>query len=134
MQKTATENAIFREPDSVRALPTQCAGGDRRGPCHDEVQRGGPELVLAIKSVVDRDLSAGQFLLTGSANLLRNPRVLDALTGPAETLHLLGANEERLLGDEQVTGMAIEVKSKARWRRSLSKLRDAGAEPCNSIV
>lgn len=54
----------------------------------DEVQRGGPDLVLAIKSVVDRDLSAGQFLLTGSANLLRRPRVLDALTGRAAIVTL----------------------------------------------
>jgi len=54
----------------------------------DEIQRGGPDLVLAIKSVVDRDMSPGQFLLTGSANLLRNPRVLDALTGRAAIVTL----------------------------------------------
>lgn len=54
----------------------------------DEVQRGGPELLLAIKSIVDKDLSPGQFLLTGSANLLRSPRTLDALTGRVDIVTL----------------------------------------------
>ncbi len=54
----------------------------------DEVQRGGPELMLAIKMVVDRDQSPGQFLLTGSANLLRSPRTLDTLTGRVDILTL----------------------------------------------
>lgn len=54
----------------------------------DEVQRGGPELLLAIKSVVDRDFSPGQFLLTGSANLLRSPRTLDTLTGRVDIITL----------------------------------------------
>lgn len=54
----------------------------------DEVQRGGPELLLAIKMVVDRDLSPGQFLLTGSANLLRSPKTLDALTGRVDIVTL----------------------------------------------
>ncbi len=54
----------------------------------DEIQRGDPELILAIKAVVDQDMSPGQFLLTGSANLFRNPHVLDALTGRAEIVTL----------------------------------------------
>lgn len=54
----------------------------------DEVQRGGPELLLAIKSAVDEDLSPGQFLLTGSANLFRSRKVLDALTGRIEIVTL----------------------------------------------
>jgi predicted AAA+ superfamily ATPase len=36
----------------------------------DEVQRAGPDLLLAIKGAVDADQTPGQFLLTGSANLL----------------------------------------------------------------
>ena len=46
----------------------------------DEVQRA-PEVLLAIKSRVDRDDRPGQFLLTGSANLRRLPTVADALPG-----------------------------------------------------
>lgn len=53
----------------------------------DEVQRA-PDLLLAIKRVVDRDTSPGQFLLTGSANVLTAPRILDALTGRTDIVVL----------------------------------------------
>jgi predicted AAA+ superfamily ATPase len=53
----------------------------------DEVQR--PEaLLLAIKEAVDRDTSPGQFLLTGSANILTAPRIHEALTGRTEIVRL----------------------------------------------
>lgn len=54
----------------------------------DEVQRGGPDLFLAIKRAVDEDKSPGQFLLTGSANVLRSRRVWEALTGRVEIITL----------------------------------------------
>lgn len=53
----------------------------------DEIQRA-PGLILAIKRVVDRDKRPGQFLLSGSANLLSSRRVQEALTGRIELLHL----------------------------------------------
>ncbi len=40
----------------------------------DEIQRA-PELILAIKQVVDRAQRPGQFLLTGSANILSSRKV-----------------------------------------------------------
>ena len=46
----------------------------------DEVQRA-PDLLLAIKRDIDRARRPGRFLLTGSANILTAPKVLDALTG-----------------------------------------------------
>jgi predicted AAA+ superfamily ATPase len=46
----------------------------------DEVQRA-PGLLLAIKRDIDRARRPGRFLLTGSANILTAPKVLDALTG-----------------------------------------------------
>lgn len=46
----------------------------------DEIQRA-PELLLAIKDRVDRNPATGQFLLTGSANLLTLPMVADSLPG-----------------------------------------------------
>lgn len=46
----------------------------------DEVQRA-PGLLLAIKRDIDRARQPGRFLLTGSANVLSAPKVLDALTG-----------------------------------------------------
>jgi len=53
----------------------------------DEVQRV-PELIPAIKSVVDTKRSPGRFLLTGSANLLLLPRVQESLAGRVEVVHL----------------------------------------------
>ncbi len=52
----------------------------------DEIQRAGPDLLLAIKGAVDADQAPGQFLLTGSANVLTNRKVQDALTGPIEII------------------------------------------------
>jgi uncharacterized protein len=53
----------------------------------DEVQRV-PDLILAIKRVVDRDQTAGRFLLSGSANILSSRKVQEALTGRIELLRL----------------------------------------------
>ncbi len=49
----------------------------------DEVQRV-PELLLAIKEAVDNRRKPGQFLLTGSANLLTLPLISDSLAGRME--------------------------------------------------
>ncbi len=54
----------------------------------DEIQRA-PELILAIKEVVDRDQRPGRFLLTGSANLATLPAVADSLAGRMEVIPLL---------------------------------------------
>lgn len=53
----------------------------------DEIQRV-PELLLALKVVVDNDQSRGRFLITGSANIITHPRVADALPGRVEYLTL----------------------------------------------
>jgi uncharacterized protein len=53
----------------------------------DEIQRL-PELLLVIKESVDEDRRPGRFLLTGSANALVLPRVLDSLAGRIETILL----------------------------------------------
>lgn len=53
----------------------------------DEVQRA-PDLLLAIKDVVDRDPTPGRFLRTGSANVATSRRVKDALTDRMETIRL----------------------------------------------
>lgn len=46
----------------------------------DEVQRS-PDILLAIKHVVDSEKSCGRFLLTGSANVLSMPKLADSLAG-----------------------------------------------------
>ncbi|MDR1265804.1 MAG: AAA family ATPase, partial [Propionibacteriaceae bacterium] len=53
----------------------------------DEAQRA-PDLLLAIKQRVDQDQRPGQFLLSGSSNLMSNRRIKDALTGRIEIIDL----------------------------------------------
>lgn len=66
----------------------------------DEVQRV-PELVLALKLVVDRDPRPGRFLLTGSANLLRLPATEDSLAGRAESIELHGFSQGEVAGHQE---------------------------------
>lgn len=53
----------------------------------DEVQRA-PQLLLALKLVIDEDRRPGRFLLTGSANIMALPRIADSLAGRV-ALHTL---------------------------------------------
>lgn len=61
----------------------------------DEVQRA-PDLLRAIKRSVDDNRRAGQFLLTGSANILSLPRISDRLAGRMEIVILLPLSQAEL--------------------------------------
>ncbi len=63
----------------------------------DEVQRA-PDLLLAIKQAVDRNNEPGQFLLTGSANILGSRKVQEALTGRIELVQLQSFAQAELEG------------------------------------
>lgn len=63
----------------------------------DEIQRA-PDLLLAIKSVVDKDKLPGKFLLTGSANLMTVPNVADSLAGRMEVIKLLPLSQSEMSG------------------------------------
>jgi uncharacterized protein len=63
----------------------------------DEIQRA-PEALLAIKRLVDEDRKAGQFLLTGSANVLLLPKLADSLAGRMEVLRLWPLAQSELQG------------------------------------
>lgn len=53
----------------------------------DEIQRA-PKLLLAIKAAVDRSRAKGQFLITGSADLMALPALSDSLAGRMTMLEL----------------------------------------------
>ncbi len=63
----------------------------------DEIQRA-PDLMLAIKTEVDRNQIPGRFLLTGSANLMTVPRVADSLAGRMEVVKLLPLSRAEIEG------------------------------------
>lgn len=70
----------------AREDPTSFVAGSERLAI-DEIQRA-PDLMLAIKQVVDLDQSRGRFLITGSANVITHPRIADALPGRVDYLTL----------------------------------------------
>jgi uncharacterized protein len=70
----------------AREDPTAFLAGDERLAI-DEVQRA-PDLLLAIKRIVDQDPAPGRFLITGSADIVTHPRIADALPGRVDYLTL----------------------------------------------
>jgi predicted AAA+ superfamily ATPase len=72
--------------DAARRDPAVLVGGAQPVTL-DEVQRE-PELLRAVKGAIDRRRTPGQFLLTGSANLLLMRRVSESLAGRASYLTL----------------------------------------------
>jgi hypothetical protein len=80
----------------------------------DELQRA-PELVLALKSAVDRDPRPGRFLVSGSASLLLAPRIGDSLAGRVERVPL-----------RPFTQAEIMAKVPPRW---LDELWEGGGAP-----
>lgn len=87
----------------------------------DEVQRA-PELLLAIKARVDRRRTPGQFLLTGSANLLRLRSVHDSLAGRAETIELFGFSQGELAGHrETFVDRIIAERLPTNWTSDLNR-------------
>lgn len=72
--------------DAARRNPEALVGGLEQVTL-DEVQRE-PNLLLAVKRAIDRRRQSGQFLLTGSANLLLMRRVSETLAGRASYLTL----------------------------------------------
>ncbi len=67
----------------------------------DEVQRA-PELFLPIKAAVDRQRLPGQFLLTGSADVMLLPGMADSLAGRMEVLSLWPLSCAELLDNPAV--------------------------------
>jgi predicted AAA+ superfamily ATPase len=84
--------------DAASSDPDGFVAGLARPVLLDEIQRAGPDLLLAIKAVVDADKSPGQFLLTGSANVLTNRKAQDALTGRIEIVTLWPLSQSEIEG------------------------------------
>lgn len=87
---------------AARSDPTDLVTSLGTGVAIDEVQRA-PDLLLAIKQVVDRDDTPGQYLLTGSANVLTAPHILDALTGRTDIVVLWP------LAQSEIEGTSVDL-------------------------
>lgn len=65
----------------------------------DEVQLGGDRLVRAIKQVVDRRRTPGQFILSGSTRFLTTPGISESLAGRAVLTELWPLSVAERVGD-----------------------------------
>ena len=71
----------------------------------DEIQRA-PQLLLAIKKFVDANKSPGQFLLTGSANILSHSGAMDSLAGRMDIIDLEGLSFNEINNQDPSTFFA----------------------------
>ncbi len=100
----------------------------------DEIQRA-PELLLAIKQKLDMDDSPGQFLLTGSADLLTLPTISDALPGRVQYLRLWPFSQAELQGtsapfvDSLFDGEFPPVSGAPIGRRAVAPMLARGGYP-----
>jgi len=120
--------------DAARADPTGFIA-DIDGPVAiDEIQRA-PELLLAIKRRLDADQMRGQFLLTGSVNILSLPTVVDALPGRVEYLTLWPLSQGEMHGvreqfiDELFDGQFPRLTGVPVGRRALAPTLVTGGYP-----
>jgi len=87
-----TREAAAADPDGfIAGLPAPAV--------IDEVQLV-PDLLYAIKRVVDDDPGPGRFLLTGSANVLTAPKVSESLAGRVRRVDLLPLAQAEIRGAE----------------------------------
>jgi len=100
----------------------------------DEIQRA-PDLMLAIKRVVDTDPTRGRFLLTGSANIVTHPRVADALPGRVDYLTLWPFSQAELAGHrskflvDAFSGQPPEVEQAPVGRHGYAEAISRGGFP-----
>ena len=82
----------------------------------DEIQRV-PDLLPAVKKVVDENISPGQFLLTGSSNIQALPTVRESLAGRVANIRLRTLTEgEKRQVKPQFLNRAFEQNFKFGWR------------------
>jgi uncharacterized protein len=119
---------------SARSDPVEMIASLRGPAVIDEIQRA-PELLLAIKQKLDADDSPGQFLLTGSADLLTLPTIADALPGRVQYLHLWPLTQAELHGasasliDPLFAGRFPRVVDAPVGRRAVAPMLVRGGYP-----
>lgn len=90
LDDSTTLAAAQNEPEAfLKQLPTPVI--------IDEIQRA-PEIFLPVKKIVDTNSKPGQYLLTGSANVLSLPKIADSLAGRMEIQSLWPLSQGEILG------------------------------------
>lgn len=109
--------------DAARRDPESLVGGNQPVTL-DEVQRE-PDLLRAVKRAIDRRRRPGQFLLTGSANLLLMRQVSESLAGRASYLTLwpMTRREQQGLGRAGIWSELLDARDDD-WLELLSAQPD----------
>ena len=119
---------------AARADPDGFALSLPRPAVIDEIQRA-PSLMLAVKQILDGDPAPGQFLLTGSADLLTARVVADALPGRVEYVNLWPLSRAEIEGkrgsviDALLDGSAPQVSGAPKGRAASAEIVVAGGFP-----
>jgi predicted AAA+ superfamily ATPase len=128
-------DAAIRDPDGfIKAMPTPVV--------IDEVQRA-PDVLLPIKRAIDRNRKPGQYLLTGSANILTLSSVSETLAGrvavhnlyPFSWTEMLELPVPAILKDlfdaREVKGLIkkLSVPAKSDYRREIEERILTGGYP-----
>lgn len=119
---------------AARADPDGFALSLARPAVIDEVQRV-PELMLAIKQILDRDQTPGQFLLTGSADLVTARIVADALPGRVEYVNLWPLSQAEIAGkgasiiEALLDGSPPQINGAPKGRAASTEIVLAGGFP-----
>ncbi|MGH2852293.1 MAG: ATP-binding protein [Solirubrobacteraceae bacterium] len=123
----ATRAAARADPDGFAlSLP--------RPAVIDEVQRA-PDLMLAVKQILDNDPAPGQFLLTGSVDLLTARVVADALPGRVEYVNLWPLARAEIEGsrrsviDALLAGAPPQVSGAPKGRGASAEIVVTGGFP-----
>ena len=119
---------------TARADPTGFIADVDRPTVIDEIQRA-PGLLLAIKQRLDSNQARGQFLLTGSANILTLPTIADALPGRVEYINLWPFSQGELRGihegfiDMLLRGEFPKLSEAPVGRRAIATMLVTGGYP-----
>lgn len=89
------DNALYLK--SAQTDPTGFVKRNKKTLIIDEIQKA-PELLSAIKQAVDEDNSPGQYLLTGSANILAMPSVNESMAGRMKYVRLRPFTQGEIAG------------------------------------
>jgi len=119
-------DGALRDPDGfISSMPTPVV--------LDEIQRA-PELLRAVKRRVDRDRAAGQYLLTGSANIMTLSSVSETLAGRVALHTLMPFSWPERIGRAAPTILKdlFEVGSSSELLKKLPK--PTGKDVRNEII
>src|ERR1700761_8785908 len=117
LQPQTRQYLTFDDPGllaAARSDPKGFVAGLNMPVTLDEVQHV-PELFPVIKAAIDRKRQPGQFLLTGSANVMLLPKLSESLAGRMEVLTLWPFSQGEMHGVQENFIDALFSRTAVNW-------------------